>query len=108
MGDKFLYCGCFLEFGGRGDFWIYDKSADCALLYARVEYDCGSRHGALYGVYGTLGLALMLFCLRAMQPQRIWNEKLHVVCFLDNQYRNVFDDDHQSCCRLDCFKRLNR
>ena len=33
-------------------------------------------HGALYGVYGTLGLALMLFCLRAMQPQRIWNEKL--------------------------------
>ena len=33
-------------------------------------------HGALYGVYGTLGLALMLFCLRAMQPQRLWNEKL--------------------------------
>lgn len=33
-------------------------------------------HGALYGVYGTLGLGLMLFCLRAMQPQRIWNEKL--------------------------------
>jgi nitric oxide reductase subunit B len=33
-------------------------------------------HGALYGVYGTLGLALMLFCLRAMEPERIWNEKL--------------------------------
>lgn len=33
-------------------------------------------HGALYGVYGTLGLALTLFCLRAMQPQRIWNTKL--------------------------------
>jgi nitric oxide reductase subunit B len=33
-------------------------------------------HGALYGVYGTLGLALMLFCLRAIQPERIWNEKL--------------------------------
>lgn len=33
-------------------------------------------HGALYGVYGTLGLALMLFCLRAMQPERIWNTKL--------------------------------
>ncbi len=33
-------------------------------------------HGALYGVYGTLGLALMLFVLRAMQPERIWNEKL--------------------------------
>ncbi len=33
-------------------------------------------HGALYGVYGTLGLALMLFVLRAIQPERIWNEKL--------------------------------
>ncbi len=33
-------------------------------------------HGALYGVYGTLGLALMLFVLRALEPERIWNEKL--------------------------------
>ena len=33
-------------------------------------------HGALYGVYGTLGIALTLFCLRAMQPQRKWNTKL--------------------------------
>ncbi|MCW5960721.1 MAG: nitric-oxide reductase large subunit [Pyrinomonadaceae bacterium] len=33
-------------------------------------------HGALYGVYGTLGLALMLFCLRAMKPQLKWNNKL--------------------------------
>ena len=33
-------------------------------------------HGAFYGVYGTLGLALMMFCFRAMEPERIWNEKL--------------------------------
>ena len=33
-------------------------------------------HGALYGVYGTLGLALTLFCLRAMDPDRKWNTKL--------------------------------
>lgn len=33
-------------------------------------------HGALYGVYGTLGLALLLFCLRAMKPELIWKEKL--------------------------------
>ncbi|MBK9707055.1 MAG: nitric-oxide reductase large subunit [Acidobacteria bacterium] len=32
-------------------------------------------HGALYGVYGTLGLALMLFCLRAMNPEAIWKER---------------------------------
>jgi nitric oxide reductase subunit B len=33
-------------------------------------------HGALYGVYGTLGLGLLLFCLRAMDPERRWNTKL--------------------------------
>ena len=33
-------------------------------------------HGALYGVYGTLGLALLLFCMRAMDPLRQWNTKL--------------------------------
>ncbi len=38
-------------------------------------------HGALYGVYGTLGLALMLFVLRATQPERIWNEKLLAFSF---------------------------
>ena len=32
-------------------------------------------HGTLYGVYGTLGLGLMLFCLRAMRPAIKWKEK---------------------------------
>jgi nitric oxide reductase subunit B len=31
-------------------------------------------HGALYGVYGTLGLGLLLFCLRAMKPELKWKE----------------------------------
>jgi nitric oxide reductase subunit B len=38
-------------------------------------------HGALYGVYGTLGLALLLFCMRAMQPRRTWNTKLLAFAF---------------------------
>lgn len=38
-------------------------------------------HGALYGVYGTLGLALTLFCLRAMQPERQWKTKLLAIGF---------------------------
>lgn len=38
-------------------------------------------HGALYGVYGTLGLALLLFCMRAMQPERKWNTKLLAFAF---------------------------
>jgi nitric oxide reductase subunit B len=32
-------------------------------------------HGALYGVYGTLGLGLTLFCIRAMNPNDVWNER---------------------------------
>ncbi len=31
-------------------------------------------HTALFGVYGTLGLGLMLFCLRALKPGRAWRE----------------------------------
>jgi nitric oxide reductase subunit B len=32
-------------------------------------------HAALFGVYGMLGIGLMLFCLRAIRPDIIWNEK---------------------------------
>jgi nitric oxide reductase subunit B len=32
-------------------------------------------HTALFGVYGMLGLGLMLFCLRALRPGKAWNEK---------------------------------
>jgi len=32
-------------------------------------------HAALFGVYGMLGIGLMLFALRAMQPERKWNEQ---------------------------------
>jgi nitric oxide reductase subunit B len=38
-------------------------------------------HGALYGVYGTLGLALMLFCLRAMKPEILWRDRLLAFAF---------------------------
>jgi len=38
-------------------------------------------HAALFGVYGMLGIALMLVCLRAMSPQAVWNEKLMSFAF---------------------------
>jgi nitric oxide reductase subunit B len=31
-------------------------------------------HAALFGVYGMLGIGLMLFCFRAMNPHEIWHE----------------------------------
>ena len=33
-------------------------------------------HTALFGVYGMLGIGLMLFCLRGLKPEAVWNEKL--------------------------------
>ena len=33
-------------------------------------------HTALFGVYGMLGLGLMLFCLRALKPEAAWNDRL--------------------------------
>jgi len=33
-------------------------------------------HTALFGVYGMLGIGLMLFCLRGLKPEVAWNERL--------------------------------
>jgi nitric oxide reductase subunit B len=33
-------------------------------------------HTALFGVYGMLGIGLVLFCLRGLRPGAVWNEKL--------------------------------
>jgi nitric oxide reductase subunit B len=33
-------------------------------------------HLALFGVYGMLGIGLVLFCLRGLKPGILWNEKL--------------------------------
>jgi nitric oxide reductase subunit B len=38
-------------------------------------------HTALFGVYGMLGFGLMLFCLRAMRPAAVWNERPLAVSF---------------------------
>ncbi len=33
-------------------------------------------HTALFGVYGMLGIGLVLFCLRGLRPHILWNERL--------------------------------
>jgi nitric oxide reductase subunit B len=33
-------------------------------------------HGALFGVYGMLGIGLMLFAFRAYKPEHMWKEKM--------------------------------
>ena len=32
-------------------------------------------HGAMFGVYGMLGIGLMLFCLKGMAPHYQWNDR---------------------------------
>lgn len=38
-------------------------------------------HAALFGVYGMLGIGLMLVCLRAMSPDAVWKERWLRVAF---------------------------
>jgi nitric oxide reductase subunit B len=38
-------------------------------------------HTALFGVYGMLGIALMLFCLRGLRGQMVWNTKMLKIAF---------------------------
>lgn len=38
-------------------------------------------HTALFGVYGMLGIGLMLFCIRAIMPGKDWNDKPIAVGF---------------------------
>ena len=38
-------------------------------------------HTALFGVYGMLGLGLMLFCLRALRPGMAWKDKPLAIAF---------------------------
>ncbi len=38
-------------------------------------------HTALFGVYGMLGIGLMLFSLRAMKPRALWNDRVLALSF---------------------------
>jgi nitric oxide reductase subunit B len=38
-------------------------------------------HTALFGVYGFLGIGLMLFCLRGLKPHLAWNDKILKTAF---------------------------
>ena len=44
-------------------------------------------HTALFGVYGMLGIALVLFCLRGLRGQMVWDTRLLKVVVLVPQYR---------------------
>ena len=58
-------------------------------------------HAALFGVYGMLGIGLMLVCLRAMGPDAVWKRELAQVRVLGDEHRPVCDVRRQPACRSD-------
>ena len=50
-------------------------------------------HTALFGVYGMLGIGLMLFCLRGLTRQEQWKSRTAVVQLLVAQHRPGADGD---------------
>ena len=48
-----------------------------ALFYMQgTNITAAHGHTALFGVYGMLGMGLMLYCLRGIKPEAVWNEGL--------------------------------
>jgi nitric oxide reductase subunit B len=53
-----------------------------ALYYMQgLNLTANHGHAALFGVYGMLGLGLMLYCMRGLTDVNLWNQKLLKVSF---------------------------
>lgn len=74
-----IYCFiamCFWNFLGAGIFG-FAINPPIALYYIQgLNTTAVHGHAALFGVYGILGIGLMLFMLRGLYPDRQWNDKL--------------------------------
>ena len=67
---------CFWNFLGAGIFG-FAINPPIALYYIQgLNTTAVHGHAALFGVYGILGIGLMLFCLRGLYPDYKWNDKL--------------------------------
>jgi len=67
---------CFWNFLGAGIFG-FAINPPIALYYIQgLNTTAVHGHTALFGVYGILGIGLMLFVLRGLYPQRHWNNRL--------------------------------
>ena len=74
-----IYCFiamCFWNFLGAGIFG-FAINPPIALYYIQgLNTTAVHGHAALFGVYGILGIGLMLFVLRGLYPDRNWNDRL--------------------------------
>jgi len=78
---RFFVGVAFWNFVGAGLFGFF-INPPIALYYMQgLNTTPVHGHTALFGVYGMLGLGLMLFCLRALQPGKAWKERWLSVAF---------------------------
>ena len=74
-----IYCFiamCFWNFLGAGIFG-FAINPPIALYYIQgLNTTAVHGHAALFGVYGILGIGLILFVLRGLYPDRHWNNKI--------------------------------
>jgi nitric oxide reductase subunit B len=77
----FFVAVAFWNFVGAGLFGFF-INPPVALYYMQgLNTTPVHGHTALFGVYGMLGLGLMLFCLRALRPGLAWKDKPLAVAF---------------------------
>jgi len=73
---RFFIATCFWNLIGAGVFGFL-INPPIVLYYSQgLNTTPIHAHSALFGVYGCLALALMLFALRELVPEQMWNEKL--------------------------------
>ncbi len=75
MPLKFFIATCFWNLVGAGVFGFL-INPPIVLYYSQgINTTPIHAHSALYGVYGSLAIALMLFALREVTPDRAWDEQ---------------------------------
>lgn len=73
---RFFLATCFWNLVGAGVFGFL-INPPIVLYYSQgLNTTPIHAHSALFGVYGCLAIALMLFCLREIVPDRAWSEKI--------------------------------
>ena len=74
-----IYCFiamCFWNFLGAGIFGFSINPPIALYFLQGLNTTAVHGHAALFGVYGILGIGLMLFVLRGLYPDYEWNDKL--------------------------------
>jgi nitric oxide reductase subunit B len=70
----FFVAVAFWNFAGAGLFGFLINPPIALYFMQGLNTTAVHGHTALFGVYGMLGIGLMLFCLRALQPGRTWKD----------------------------------